>query len=582
MSLILFLAVSGVVLSLAYRWYGRVLARFLALDARTPTPAHTRRDGLDYEPASRSWLLPQHFSAIAAAGPIVGPILAGTYFGWLPAWLWIIFGAIFVGGVHDLMTLVAPIRHDAKSIAEVVKRYMNRRSYLLFLGFIWISLVYVIIAFADVTAGTFVQKAAASGADAPGPAVATSSLLYLGLAVVMGLCMRKFKLGEGKAQLIFLPLVVLAIVAGPMLPLDIAAITGSARPQLLWDHLLLIYCFFAALSPMWLLMQPRGALGGYFLYVIVIVGVLGVLAGGLTGNLTIAAPAVSSANLFSYNGTTPPMLPILFITIACGACSGFHSIVASGTTSKQLDKETDAKPVAYGGMLLESFLACLSLATVMILAKPTGRPDLTYADGVAVFMNQATFGLISVEIARQFGLLCFATFVFDTLDACTRLARYVLMELTGWTSKAGMVAATAVTLALPAIVVSLPPAIVAGQEVPIWRAFWNLFGSSNQLLAALALLGVTVWLHQKGKSVWYTLGPTIFMLLVTMWSLLLTVQTHLLRLKTGQVAAVHHIEFIVVVLLFVMAVWLVVEAILLTRSRMPPTAPLVEAPQPVA
>ena len=580
MSLILFIAISAIILAWAYRWYGRILANFLQLDPKAATPAHTKRDGLDYEPISRSWLLPQHFSAIAAAGPIVGPILAGTYFGWLPSWLWIIFGAIFIGGVHDLMTLVASVRHDAKSIAEVVRRYMNRRSYLLFLGFIWISLVYVIIAFADVTAGTFVQNAPNAQGEAPGPAVATSSLLYLGLAVVMGFCMRRFKLGEGKAQLIFLPLVVLAIVAGPMLPLDLGALTGAARPQLVWDHILLIYCFFAALSPMWLLMQPRGALGGYFLYVILIVGVVGILVGGLSGNLTIVSPAISNANLFSYNGATPPMLPILFITIACGACSGFHSMVASGTTSKQLNRETDAKPVAYGSMLLESFLACLSLATVMILAKPTGRPDLTYADGVAVFMNQATFGLISVDIARQFGLLCFATFVFDTLDACTRLARYVLMELTGWTGKFGMVGATAVTLALPAIVVSLPAAEVAGQQIPVWRAFWGLFGSSNQLLAALALLGVTVWLHQRGKSVWFTLGPTIFMLIVTMWSLLLTVQTHLARMKAGKVASVHHIEFVVVVLLFAMAVWLVVEALLLARSRTPPATPLVKvAPQ---
>src|SRR5688572_12674514 len=582
MSLIVFLAVSGIILALAYRWYGRILANYLQLDPAAKTPAHAQRDGLDYEPASKSWLLPQHFSAIAAAGPIVGPILAGTYFGWLPSWLWIIFGAIFIGGVHDLMTLVASVRHGAKSIAEVVRRYMNRRSYLLFLGFIWISLIYVIIAFADVTAGTFVQKASVADGEAPGPAVATSSIIYLGLAIVMGICMRRFKLGEGKAQLIFLPLVLGAIIAGPYLPLDLGALTGSARPQLLWDHVLLAYCFFAALCPMWLLMQPRGALGGYFLYVIVIVGVLGVIVGGLSGQVGIVAPAFSNAHLFSFNGTTPPLLPVLFITIACGACSGFHSIVASGTTSKQLNRETDARPVAYGGMLLESFLACLSLATVMILARPTGRPDLTYADGVAVFMNQATFGLISVDIARQFGLLCFATFVFDTLDACTRLARYVLMEFTGWTSKAGMIAATALTLALPALVVSLPPAIVAGQEVPIWRAFWNLFGSSNQLLAALALLGVTVWLHQRGKSVWYTLGPTIFMLLVTMWSLLLTMQTHLGRLKTGNVAAVHHIEFMVVVLLLVMAVWLVVEAILLARSRTPPAAPMIEVPQPVA
>ena len=578
MSLILFLAVSGLVLVWAYRWYGRILANFLQLDPKARTPAHEQRDGVDYEPASKTWLLPQHFSAIAAAGPIVGPILAGTFFGWLPSWLWIIFGAIFIGGVHDLMTLVASVRHGAKSIAEVVRRYMNRRSYLLFLAFIWISLVYVIIAFTDVTAGTFVQKASTADAAAPGPAVATSSILYLGLAIVMGACMRKWKLGEHKAQAIFLPLVVLAIVAGPMLPLDIAALTGTTRPQFVWDHILLVYCFFAALSPMWLLMQPRGALGGYFLYVIVVVGVLGVVVGGLSGNLTIAAPAISDAHLFSFNGATPPLLPILFITIACGACSGFHSIVASGTTSKQLDRETDAKPVAYGGMLLESFLACLSLATVMILAKPTGRPDLTYADGVAVFMNQATFGLIPVDIARQFGLLCFATFVFDTLDACTRLARYVLMELTGWKGRAGMIGTTALTLALPAIVVSLPPAVVAGQQIPLWRAFWNLFGTSNQLLAALALLGVTVWLHQRGRSVWFTLGPTLFMLAMTMWGLGLAMQVHLGRLKAGSAAAVHHVEFIVVVLLAILAVWLVVEAILLARNRTPPRTPLVPEP----
>jgi carbon starvation protein len=581
MSLILFLAVSAAVLLLAYRIYGRILARFLQLDDAVPTPAHTKRDGLDHEPASRNWLLPQHFSAIAAAGPIVGPILAATYFGWLPAWLWILFGAIFIGGVHDLTILVASVRHDAKSIAEVVRRHMNRRSYLLFLAFIWISLVYVIIAFADVTAGTFVQKASVADAAAPGPAVATSSILYLILSVVMGLCMRKFGLGGGKAQLIFLPLVVVAILAGPYLPFDLGALTGASRPQVLWDHVLLGYCFFAALSPVWLLMQPRGALGGYFLYVIVIVGVLGTVIGGLSGQLTIAAPAVSTAHLFDFNGTTPPLLPILFITIACGACSGFHSIVASGTTSKQLDRETDAKPVAYGGMLLESFLACISLVTVMILAKPSGRPDLTYADGVAVFMNQATFGLVSVDVARQFGLLCFATFVFDTLDACTRLARYVLLELTGWEGKAGMVVATLLTLAGPAVVVALPPAVVGGQQVPVWRAFWNLFGTSNQLLAALALLGVTVWLSRKGRSVWYTLVPMLFMLAMTMWSLVISVQVHVGRVAAGTVAAVHHVEFAVVMLLAGMAVWLVAEALLLAREPRPPGSPASPvAPQP--
>jgi hypothetical protein len=158
------------------------------------------------------------------------------------------------------------------------------------------------------------------------------------------------------------------------------------------------------------------------------VGVLGIVIGAFDGTLSNQAPALGASNFFTFNGTKPPMLPLLFITIACGACSGFHSIVASGTTSKQLENEKDACPVGYGGMLLESFLACLSLATVMIVAKPAGNPNLTYADGIAIFMNKASFGAIPVGVARQFGLLCFATFVFDTLDACTRLARYVFMS----------------------------------------------------------------------------------------------------------------------------------------------------------
>jgi carbon starvation protein len=567
MTLILFLAVSGAILAVAYRWMGRRLAALLQLDATAPVPAHAQRDGLDFEPARAGYLLPQHFSAIAAAGPIVGPILAATYFGWLPAWLWIIVGSIFIGGVHDITTLIASVRHRAGSIAIVVRTYMNRRSFALFMGFIWISLIYVIIAFTDVTAGAFVQKASVADAAAPGPAVASSSVLYLLLAVAMGLTVRFLKVSASRAQWIFLPLVFGAIVAGPYLPLDITRLIATDRPQLTWDYLLLGYCFLAAISPMWLLMQPRGALGGYFLYIIIVVGVVGIVVGGLTGELGIQSPAMGTGHLFSFEGTTPPIFPILFITVACGACSGFHSIVASGTTSKQLHNEADAKPVAYGGMLLEAFFACISLATVMILAKPTGRPDATYADGVAVFMHHATFGWVSIEVARQFGLLCFATFIFDTLDACTRLARYVLMEALGWTSRAGAVLATLLTLLVPLVVVSLPPASVGGQTLPIWRVFWSLFGSSNQLLAALALLAVTVWLRRRGRSVWYTLVPMVFMLAMTLWSLSVTIEQHLARMQAGIAAMAHHVEFGVAVLLAAMAVWLVVEAVLLARDK---------------
>ena len=572
MSLLLFLAASGVILALAYRWMGRFLTRYFRIDPSAPVPAHQQRDGLDYEPAKTSYLLPQHFSAIAAAGPVVGPILAATLFGWLPAWIWIIVGAILIGGVHDFSTLIASVRHQGRSIAEVVGRYMNHRSYLLFLAFIWISLVYVIIAFADVTAGTFTQAAVADGSEAPGPAVATSSILYLLLAIAMGLIVRRTKLGENRAKLIFLPLVLGAILVGPHLPFDLGALTGVARPHMTWDLLLLGYCFFAALAPVWLLLQPRGALGGYFLYVIMVVGVLGIVVGALNGTLSIQAPALGSADFFTFNGATPPVLPLLFITIACGACSGFHSIVASGTTSKQLANEKDACPVAYGGMLLESFLACLSLATVMIVARPNGNPNLTYADGIAIFMNQASFGAIPVGVARQFGLLCFATFVFDTLDACTRLARYVFMEFTGWRTRAAHYFATFISVGIPALVLALPPAVVDGKPKALWQVFWNLFGSSNQLLAALALLGISVWLGRRGRTPWLTLGPSLFMLAMTFWSLGITLWQRSSIFTVPAAQGAHQMEFWVAAVLVVMALWIVVEALLLARRPVPPAA----------
>lgn len=564
MSLILYLVVSALILIVAYRWMGTFLARFVGLDPAAITPAHQLRDGMDYEPAKKPYLLSQHFSAIAAAGPIVGPILAGVYFGWLPTYLWILLGAIFIGGIHDFMTLIASVRHQSKSIAEVVSRYMNRRSYLLFLAFIWISLIYVIIAFTDVTAGTFVQAASTPAGSAPGPGVATSSMIYLVLAVLMGLTVRFLKISTGVAKLIFLPLVFAAILLGPAIPFDLGKIFGLSRPQVTWDYILLGYCFFASIAPVWLLLQPRGDLGGYFLYLIILMGILGIFVGGFSGKLSIESPAISTADWWQYSsgsaGPLPPIFPILFITVACGACSGFHSIVASGTTSKQLDKESDARCIGYGGMLLEAFFACISLATVMIVATTAGKPDATFAQGVAKFIHYGTFGLVPEAKAVQFGLLCFATFVFDTLDACTRLARYVLMELTGWKNRKGMIAATFLTLAVPVMVLSMEPWSFEGRPVPLWRVFWGLFGSSNQLLAALALLTVTVWLAHKGKRFWVTLVPAVFMLVMTVWSLALTLITYLKKMRTQTLVPLQRLEFAVALVLVVLALWLAVEA----------------------
>lgn len=561
MNLAAFLILSFIVLLFAYRFVGRFLSRFLEIGDHRPTPAHTHRDGVDFEPASASYLLPQHFSAIAAAGPIVGPILAGISFGWLPTYLWIIFGAILVGGVHDLATLIASVRNQGRSVAELIRLAVGRRSYMLFLVFIWIALIYVIIAFTDVTSSAFVNHGQLTAATAPGPAVASSSVLYLLLSFAMGITIRFSGMTAGRAKMIFLPLVVLAIVSGPAIPLNLGELFSVSKPQVLWNYLLLAYCFVASLVPVWLLLQPRGDLGGYFLFIVILAGSVGILVGSVTGDLSIHAKAIAAAPLFATGAAgLQPIFPTLFITVACGACSGFHCIVASGTTSKQLAQESDAVPVAYGGMLLEAFFACISLATVMVLTTPDTKPDAIFARGIAQFISAGSFGLIRPEFAAHFALLCFATFIFDTLDACTRLARYVLVELTGWKGVRGMVMATLITLAFPMFVVSLPPAEVGGHPIPIWKMFWNLFGSSNQLLAAMALLAVSCWLAHLKKPYWLTLAPMLFMTAMTLWSLTVIIGGYVRSAAAGPTHILKHMEFAVASSLMLLAVWLIVES----------------------
>jgi len=525
MPLLVIVVVSGVCLLIAYRTYGGVLARLLKLDPEAETPAVALRDDVDYVPIEPKFLLGQHFSAIAAAGPIVGPILAGVAFGWLPALLWIVLGAILVGGVHDLTALIASVRHRARSIAEVVRDHMTRRAYVLFLTFVWIALVYIVVAFTDITAQSFVgRQTLENGQVVTGGGIATSSLLYLALPIVMGLLLRYTKLSLGVATAIFLPLVGVAIWVGQYLPFDLAGLLGvpESTAHKYWDVLLLGYCFLASVVPMWLLLQPRGHLGGYFLYAALAGGALGLIFGGKA----VAYPAFVGWQ--AANGD--PLLPMLFITIACGACSGFHAIIASGTTSKQLRRETDARPIGYGAMLLEGMVAVVSLCCVMMLAKgapllSNPKPNLIYAQGIGSFME--VIG-IPAALGVSFGLMAFTTFVYDTLDVCTRLGRYILQELFGWRHTAGRLLATAITAGVPLFFVmqtAVDPATGAVQ--PVWRVYWALFGASNQLLAALTLLGVTVWLYrsQRARWVWLVTGlPTLLMYTMSTWALLRFVQ----------------------------------------------------------
>lgn len=566
MSLLYIVLPAAIVLSIAYVTYGSLLAKLFKLDPNAPTPAEELNDGLDYEPIPTSALLPQHFSAIAAAGPIVGPIVAGLAFGWLPALIWILIGSVLIGGVHDFAALVASIRHRARSIAEVVRDNMSRTSYLLFLSFIWIALVYIIVAFTDITAGAFVSKATEEAGNVTGGAVATSSILYLILPLVMGLLMRYAKLSLTWATIIFLPLVAAAIWVGPFIPLETTtmfldpadyneetrltvrelkpsltrqdlseenrqaiakqireleepAVIATAQSRKLWDVLLLVYCLLAGVAPVWLLLQPRGHLGGYFLYAALGAGALGLMFGGATAQYDMF---IGWDNPKARGGITS-LFPALFIMIACGACSGFHSLIASGTTSKQLKRETDAKPIAYGSMLLEAMVAIVSLCCVMMFAK--GAPELSkdpnqiYAAGIRKFMEVISTNPAFARFAESFALMAFTTFVYDTLDVCTRLGRYILQELTGRHDLAGKVLGTVATAGVPLLFLLGHPST---STTPVWQIFWNLFGASNQLLAALTLLGVTVWLWRSTGAwwVWLVTGvPTVWMYTMSIWAL---------------------------------------------------------------
>jgi len=579
MAILLIAVVCAFAFFAAYRLYGSLLARLLRLDPSRPTPAVAQRDDVDFVPTEPKFLMSQHFSAIAAAGPIAGPILAGVWFGWGPTLAWIVIGAIFVGGVHDITSLVASLRHDGKSIAEILRLHMSRRSYLLFLAFIWMALVYIIVAFTDIVATSFVGVQQIAGDTVvTGGGIAASSLMYLALPVVMGLLLRYTKLSVGWATVIFLPLVAAAIWAGPYVPLDLAKLLNltDAQAVKMWDVLLLGYCLVAGGVPVWLLLQPRGHLGGYFLYVALLGSVLGIVVLGVGSALGMIdhAPTLSYPAFTSWNTAAGPLMPMLVITVACGACSGFHCLIASGTTSKQLRSEADAKLIGYGTMVLEGMVAVISLVCVMILTTEAAKgkgPNVIYAQGLGTF-----FGALGVPaaFAVAFGLLAFTTFVYDTLDVCTRLGRYTVQELTGWHGAGGRWFGTAVTALVPLIfVMQTMHDPVTGNPKPAWAVFWPLFGASNQLLAALALLCVTVWLWRTRRVwwVWLVTGvPMVWMYAMSVWALALFVTRGFFR--DGEwVMPGDPVPYASVVLIL-LAIMLMVEAVTVFFGRPPSDA----------
>jgi carbon starvation protein len=496
-------------LVIGYFGYGRWVAKQFKLDDARETPANTLEDGEDFVPTQPFYLFGQHFSAIAAAGPIAGPIIACITFGWLPSLLWIALGVVLIGAVHDFAALASSVRHDAQSIAEITKDKLGAGAGRAMMAFILIALVYIIVAFTDITAGTFVSGDEALAGETrfnPGGAVAIASVMYLALSITLGLVERYLKPPLWLSTIIFVPAVFALAYFGTHIS------NVLAFGHLTWSIVILIYCIAASLVPVWLLLQPRGYLGGFVLYTALAIGVIGVFLGGYP----IQQPAFKS---WDVGGMTGMLFPFLFVTIACGACSGFHGLVCSGTTSKQVDKESHVRPIGYGAMLAEGFVAFIAVVIVMTASNEMiygadGKAFAAgkiYGNGLGEFMT-IVIGRDNLPFAVTFGAMAFSTFIFDTLDVSMRLGRYIIQELFGLTSRFGAIVGTVGTVAIPFVLIFFA-------KPGSWLDFWTLFGASNQLLAALTLLSITVWLYQARKRIAFTLLPMIFVLVITLWAL---------------------------------------------------------------
>jgi carbon starvation protein len=498
MSSLAIAAVSCAALYLGYRFYGDVLSRLWEVRADRPTPANELYDGIDYIPA-KHWvvLFGHHFASISGAGPIIGPTLACAIWGWAPALLWLVLGSIFMGAVHDFSSLMASLRARGKSIAEITEQHLGHRVRVIFGGFLWLALVLVVAVFDQLAAQTFVME----------PRMVIPTFGLIAVALLVGFMMYRRNVPAWAATAIGLAMLACLIVLGYRNPVSLP---WGEHNQLVWMVVLFVYCYCASILPVNLLLQPRDYLATFLL-------IFGVGAGFL--GLVLTRPAMQSPPVIAFSGSLGPLWPMLFVIIACGALSGFHSLVASGTTSKQLPSEAHAKKVGYGAMIVESAVGVMALMAVAAglhwgpgagaygaLLKEKG-PLVTFATGYAA-MTAPIFGAVGALIA----LTVLNAFVLTTLDTATRITRYIGEELfaDGLAIKPlkNRYLSTLLVVAL-AFYLALGP----------FQTVWPVFGSANQLIGALALLVLTVVLWRRGARFVYALVPFVFMLVTTLAAL---------------------------------------------------------------
>ncbi len=497
---------------IAYFTYGRYMANVFGLSDSNETPAIKFEDGVDYCPAHPAVLLGHHFASIAGAGPITGPIGAAMKFGWLPTIMWCVIGSMFLGGPHDIASIVASLRHDGQSIGIVVEKWVGKTGKYLFLSFTILTLVLVVAVFLVMSAGTF----------AGDPVVAFVSTLYIVLAVVSG-----FMIYRMHVPLWIVTVIMLALIVGACVVVDqdsapglIAVFTHDVN---FWNAFLGVYIFVASILPVWMLLQPRDYLASYFLYFAAVVGAYGMLFGSSLDSGTVHS-IVPNVQFFGFSSSC--VWPAMFVMVACGAISGFHGLIGSGTTSKQLRKEKDALLIGYGAMLIEGLVAVISIGTLMALGLEGAKgfsPVQIFSLGFGKFSS--LLGMDPVFGARL-GAIAVNGFLLTSLDTASRLGRYQVQEFTN--GKLGMIPATIIVVVMALALVYTKTHDASGAVIAAWSALWPIFGAANQMVAALNLLGCAVWVKRAlKKSHTFLYAPFWFMIATTMFSLIIEVKERL-------------------------------------------------------
>lgn len=532
-----------VVLGAGYLFYGRWLASKWGLDPKAKTPAYTHEDGQDYVPSSKLTVFAHQFSSIAGAGPVTGPILASV-FGWVPVLLWLLIGGLFFGAVQDFGALYASVKNEGKSMGMIIEKYIGRTGRKLFMLFCWLFTLLVMAAFTDMVAGTFVGKGVEGMTKATGyanSAAASISMLFIVVAIIFGLIQKKVgKMKEWVRAVVAIALLVVMFIIGMKLPMYATKST--------WIYIVMAYLFLASVMPMWLLMEPRDYMTTFML--------LGMIIGAVVG--VIAEHPTMKLNAFSgFNVDGSYLFPTLFVTIACGAVSGFHSLVSSGTSSKTISNEKDMPMVGYGAMVVESLLGVVALVVVGAVAvngtKPEGTPFSIFSTGVAGFFEK--FG-IPVQVATVFMTMCVSALALTSLDSVARIGRMSFQELfygdttdtskmPGWQKVlTNKYFATIITLFFGYLLT------LGG-----YNNIWPLFGSANQLLAALVLIALAVFLKTTGRTGWTLYIPMFVMLAVTFTALIQKTIALVSNIAGGQATfLVDGLQFIVAILLMVLGV----------------------------